>query len=243
MTTIAIYWGYISGDEHLTEEQFADIDFGTPSIDTEFIIFDPLASSFFQGTYFKMYEKKLQFPHRNLPSMRSETMLVYEGTKIKIIDPPVELETPVGVLLCLFIGEKQEIQNAISFLGQKINLKFSPCELNLQKLFAKFAKTRFQIFPISLQIGNLHLKENLVGDLEVYLKEKKDFIKKMQEYSTRITSIRFQIKEVSFYLTIKAERNGLVEFDKNITNLNLKNTIYELLTLSVSTSKRQEVIS
>jgi hypothetical protein len=112
MKNIAIYWGYLSGEEHLTEEQFADIDFGNPAFDTEFIIFDPLSSSYFQGRYFKMYEKKFFFPHRTLPSMRTDTLITYEDTSVKIFDPPSDLEAPVGIFLCLFTGKLNHIEDA-----------------------------------------------------------------------------------------------------------------------------------
>jgi len=161
LNTIALYWGYLVGEEHLTDEQFASIDFGNPSIDTEFITFDPLASSFFQGKYYTMQERKFAFPHRTLPSMRSETMIVYDDTSIKIIDPPIDLETPVGIFLCFYIGRKAHIKKAMDFLGKRINLRFSPCDFDLLELYTRLSKTRLKIIPRSLTLSDLSIDENL----------------------------------------------------------------------------------
>ena len=235
MKTIGLYWGYLIGEEHLTEEQFAQIDFGNPSIDTEFITFDPLASSYFQGKYYIMFERKLYFPHRTLPSMRSENMIIYEDTNIRIIDPPVDLNTPVGLFLCLFVGKRDHIKRAIDYLSGKINIRFSPCDLDLQGFYKKLSKTRLEISPISITISDLKLDESLKGNLKVFVKNPEMFSKNLTTYKPKTQQIEFQIKEVNFQVKIEANVDGKIDLDKDIANLNLLETIFDAATRSVYT--------
>lgn len=235
MKTLAVFWGYLTGEEHLTEEQFAQIDFGNPAIDTEFITFDPLASSFFEGRYFRMIEKRLFFPHRALPSMRTETMILYENTSIKIFDPPAELEVPVGILLCLFWGKPHHIELAIQFLETKLNLKFAPADIELDQFYNKLSKTRIKIFPKSITISNLELEEDLFGNLEVIIKDEENFLKNLQKYKPKVSNISFLVKEVNVHLEIEASIDGRVNFNQDVDNLNLQKTFNEAVSRSLYT--------
>ncbi|NHK33000.1 MAG: hypothetical protein FK730_16755 [Asgard group archaeon] len=235
MKTIAFYWGYLAGEEHLTNEQFASIDFGNPSLDTEFITFDPLATSFFQGKYYTMYEKKFAFPHRNLPSMRFETMIMYEDTAIKIIDPPVDLETPVGILLCIFTGTKEHIRKTLEFLGKKINLRFSTCEIDLEKFFTRLSKTRLKIQPKSLTVSNLNIDSILSGNLEVFVTDQKKYISNLKSYKPQITELKFIIKEINLQIELEIKIDGTISYNPDIANLNLLDTIYDIASRSVFT--------
>ncbi len=235
LKTIALYWGYLVGEEHLTEEQFASIDFGNPSIDTEFITFDPLASSFFQGKYYTMHERKFAIPHRTLPSMRSETMIVYEDTSIKIIDPPIDLETPVGIFLCFFIGRETHIKKAKDFLGKRINLRFSPCDFNLLEFYTRLAKTRLKILPRSLTISDLSIDQNLTGNLEVLISDNSLFLENLKMYKAKNHKISLTLREVNFQFDIDILASGTIIFDQDIINLNLLETIYDVASRSVYT--------
>ena len=235
MKTISLFWGYLIGEEHLTDEQFASIDFGNPSIDTEFITFDPLASSYFQGKYYRMHEKKFYFPHRTLPSMRSETMIVYEDTNIKIVDPPTNLTTPSGIYLCIITGKKSQTKKAIDFLSNKINLKFSPCEIDLEQFYTRLAKTRLKVTPQSLTINSLALTEQLTGDLEVTALDHETFLTNLKTYKPKNYRIKMQIKEVNFLLNLVVNIEGTIDFDQDIVNLNLLDTIFDVAIRSVFT--------
>ena len=237
MNNIELYWGYLTGEEHLTEEQFADIDFGNPSFDTEFITFDPLASSYFQGKYFRMYEKRFFFPHRSLPSMRSENMLMYEDTSIKIIDPPTDVEAPIGIFICLFKGRPTQIKRAINFLSDKINIRFSPCDFNLEEFYLKLSKTRLKINPISMTISDLRIDELLSGDLEVHILEHETFINNLKTYQPKCQQLKLLVKEVNFQLNLTITIDGKIKYQPEITNLNLIDTIYDVASRSVFTGK------
>ncbi|MFW9923748.1 MAG: hypothetical protein ACFFDW_10730 [Candidatus Thorarchaeota archaeon] len=233
MKTLGLYWGYLIGEEHITEEQFAQIDFGNPNFDTEFILFDPLASSYFQGKYFRLSEKKFYFPHRTLPSMKAENMIVYEETNIKIIDPPVDLEAPVGIFLCFFIGKSSLVKKAIEFLGSKINIRFSPCDLDLEKFYTKLSKTRFEIIPKSITIGDIPIDEFSAGNLEVLVSDDQHFKRNMKTYKPKVQKIKLQLKEVNFQFEIEASINSSINIDKEIENLNLLETLYDVASRSV----------
>ena len=235
MKTIALYWGYLAGEEHLTNEQFASIDFGNPALDTEFITFDPLATSFFQGKYYTMYEKRFAFPHRNLPSMRFETMVIYEDTSIKIIDPPVDLDSPVGIFLCIFTGTNDHIKKTIEFLGKKINLRFSICEIDLEKFFLRLSKTRLKILPKSLTVSNLSIDNTLSGNLEVFVTDQNQYRNNLKSYKPQITELKFIIKEVNLRIDIEIKIDGTISFYPDIANLNLLETIYDIASRSVFT--------
>jgi len=237
MKTISLFWGYLVGEEHLTEEQFASIDFGNPSIDTEFITFDPLASSYFQGKYYRMFERKFYFPHRTLPSMRTETMIVYEDTNIKIFDPPSSLKAPSGIFLSIFTGRKSQIKKAIEFLSKKINLRFSPCDIDLEEFYLKLSKTRLQIIPKSLTINDLAIGDTLSGDLEVYVYTQESFLENLKTYKPKNHKIKLQIKEVNFLLDLAVTIDGTISFEQDIVNLNLLETIYDVASRSVFTGK------
>ncbi|MGC9780600.1 MAG: hypothetical protein HZR80_15260 [Candidatus Heimdallarchaeota archaeon] len=236
MNTIALFWGYLVGEEHLTKEQFASIDFGNPTIDTEFIAFDPLATSFFQGKYYIMYEKKFAFPHRNLPSMRTETMIVYDDTSIKIINPPVDLEPPVGILLCYFTGKKTHIKKAIDFLSKKINLRFIPCDLDLEDFYQRISKTRHKVSPISMTVSDLSIDETLSGNLEIFVRNHDVFQNNLKSYKPRNQEIKLIIREVNLQLTVTVSANGVISFDQDVTNLNMLKTIYDIVSRCVYTS-------
>lgn len=236
LNTIALYWGYLIGEEHLTEEQFASIDFGNPSIDTEFITFDPLASSFFQGKYYTMHERKFAFPHRTLPSMRSETMIVYDNTSIKIIDPPVDLATPVGIFLCFFTGRKTHIRRTINFLGKRINLRFSPCDFDLLNFYIRLSKTRLKITPQSLTLSDLGIDENLSGNLEVLISDNQLYLENLKMYKPKNHKIKITLREVNFQFDVEISANGIISFEQDIVNLNLLETIYDIASRSVYTS-------
>jgi len=235
MKLIALFWGYLIGEEHLTEEQLASIDFGNPTLDTEFITFDPLASSYFQGRYFTMTERKLFFPHRKLPTMRTETLVMYDETFLKIIDPPADLATPAGIFQSIFIGKKAHIQKAITFLSKRINLRFSPCDLDLEKFFQKLRKTRLEVFPKSLVISNLQIEDNLSGNLEVFLEEKDQFLKQLKAYKPKVQQIKLLVKEVAFHLPLTVSVDGTIAFEKDIEKLSLLETIIEAAVRSVYT--------
>ncbi|NHJ39109.1 MAG: hypothetical protein FK731_03680, partial [Asgard group archaeon] len=235
MKTIALYWGYLAGEEHLTNEQFASIDFGNPSLDTEFITFDPLATSFFQGKYYTMYERRFAFPHRNLPSMRFETMVMYEDTSIKIIDPPVDLNTPVGIFLCIFTGIKGQIKKSLEFLGKKINLRFSSCEIDLEKFYKGISKTRLEILPKSMTVSNLSIDKTLSGNLEVFVTNQKQYIENLKSYKPQITELKFILKEVNLQIDVDIKIDGTISFYPDIENLNLMETIYDIASRSVFT--------
>ncbi len=237
MNSISLFWGYLIGEEHLTEEQFASIDFGDPSIDTEFITFDPLASSYFQGKYYQMTEKKFFFPHRTLPAMRSENMVIYQDTKIKILDPPTDLETPTGIYLCIFTGKSSHIKKAIDYLSKKINLRFSPCEIDLEKFYLKLSKTRLEVIAKTLTINNLTISEFLSGDLEVIIHNNETFLSTLKTYKPKNHQIKLQIKEVSFLLDLEVNIDGKINFNQDIANLNLLETIYDVASRSVFTGK------
>jgi len=233
--TIALYWAYLIGEEHLTEEQFASIDFGNPALDTEFIIFDPLASSFFQGKYFTMHEKRFLFPHKKLPTMRPETILTYEETTIKIINPPIDLETPVGIFQCIFTGKKSQITRAINFLGKKLNLRFSPCDLDIEQFYSKISKTRMKISPISFTISDLNIDANLIGNLEVFINDNEKFLKNLKAYKPKNQQIKLAIQEVNYQIELQASINGTIIIEQDIENLNLLETIYDIACRSVFT--------
>ncbi|MCF2143633.1 MAG: hypothetical protein K9W42_08035 [Candidatus Heimdallarchaeota archaeon] len=235
MKVIALYWGYLIGEEHLTDEQIANIDFGNPSLDTEFITFDPLASSYFQGRYFTMVERKLFFPHRKLPAMRTETLVMYDETFVKIFDPPAVLATPAGIYQAVFIGKKEQINKAITFLSKRINLRFSPCDLDVEKFFLKLRKTRLEVFPKSLVISNLQLNETLSGNLEVFLEDPELFLKQLKAYKPKVQQIKLLIKEVAFHLPLIVAINGTISYEKNIDKLSLLDTITEVAIRSVYT--------
>lgn len=237
MNSISLFWGYLIGEEHLTDEQFASIDFGNPSIDTEFVTFDPLASTFFQGKYYQMSEKKFFFPHRTLPAMRSENMVVYEDTKIKILNPPSDLETPVGIYLCIFSGRASQIKKAISFLGKKINLRFSPCEIDLERFYLKLSKTRLKVIPKTLTINDLALSDSLSGNLEVITHSDEMFLSTLKTYKPKNHQIKLQIQEVNFILDLEVNINGIINFNQDIANLNLLETLYDVASRSVFTGK------
>ena len=76
-------------------------------------------------------------------------MIVYEDTNIKIFDPPSSLKTPSGIFLSIFTGRKSQIKKAIEFLSNKINLRFSPCDIDLEEFYLKLSKTRLKIIPKS----------------------------------------------------------------------------------------------
>ncbi|MHA1220585.1 MAG: hypothetical protein ACTSQB_02515 [Candidatus Heimdallarchaeota archaeon] len=235
MKTIALYWGYLVGEEHLTEEQFANIDFGNPTIDTEFITFDPLASSFFHGRYFRVTEKRFAFPHRNLPAMRNETMLMYEETLIRIVNPPVDLETPVGIFQCIFKGKRSHIKKTIEFLTKKINLRFSPCDFNLEKFYKKLSKTRLQILPQSMTISDLTIDEALTGNLEVLISDHERFTKSLKLYKPKNHEIKIILKEVNLQIEIIVKANGTIIMESDIDKLNLLETLYDVALRSVYT--------
>ena len=237
MNTISLFWGYLVGEEHLTDEQFASIDFGDPSIDTEFITFDPLASSYFQGKYYRMTEKRFFFPHRTLPSMRSENMVIYEAIKIKILDPPTDLETPAGIYLCLFAGKPSQIKKAIDFLSKKINLRFSPCEMDLEKFYLKLSKTRLKVIPKTLTVNDLALSDYLAGNLEVITHNDIMFLFTLKTYKPKSHQIKLQIKEVNFVLDLEVNIDGKINFNQDIDNLNLLETVYDVASRSVFTGK------
>jgi len=237
LKTIGLYWGYLIGEEHLTEEQFARIDFGNPSIDTEFITFDPLASSYFQGKYYLMQERRFFFPHRTLPSMRSENMVVYEDTSIRMIDPPIDLNAPIGIFLCFFTGIKSHIKRTIDFLSKKINIRFSPCDFDLETFYTKLTKTRLKVTPISMTISDLKIDNTLSGDLEVFAQDHDLFRTNMKTYKPKNQRIKLQIKEVNFQSILTATVDGNIAFDKDIVNLNLLETIYDVAARSVYTGK------
>lgn len=235
MKTLSLFWGYLIGEEHLTEEQFASIDFGDPSIDTEFITFDPLASSYFQGKYFQLHERKFFFPHRTLPSMRSENMVVYEYTKVKILDPPSDLETPASIFLCMFTGRISQIKKAIGFLSKKINLRFSPCEIDLEKFYLKLSKTRLKVIPQSLVINDLAISDNLSGNLEVIIPNHETFLSTLKTYKAKNHQIKLQVREVNFLLNLEVNIDGSINFNQDIANLNLIETLYDVASRSVFT--------
>ncbi|MHA1556916.1 MAG: hypothetical protein ACTSPM_08295 [Candidatus Heimdallarchaeota archaeon] len=235
MNTISLFWGYLIGEEHLTEEQFASIDFGDPPIDTEFITFDPLASSYFQGKYYRMKERKFFFPHRTLPAMRSENMVIYEATKIKILDPPTDLETPAGIFLCIFTGKKPQIKRAIDFLSKKINLRFSPCEIDLEQFYLKLSKTRLKVIPQTTTVSDLAISDSLSGNLEVITHTSKTFLFTLKTYKPKIRQIKVQIKEVSFLLDLEINLDGSINISQDIDNLNLLETVYDVASRSVFT--------
>jgi hypothetical protein len=235
LNSIELYWGYLIGEEHLTNEQFASIDFGNPSLDIEFITFDPLASSFFQGKFYKMMEQKFAFPHRTLPSMRAETMLIYEETAIKIFDPPTVLEAPVGILMCIFYGKQKNIKRAIEYLSERINLKFSPCDIDLEKFYTMLNKTRLKVFPKTFTINDLQIDDNLAGDLEVYVKDHEIFIKNLKTYKPKNNQIKLMVKEVNLQTELTAFKNGVINFNVDIINLNLLETIYDVASRSAYT--------
>ncbi|HUT81551.1 MAG TPA: hypothetical protein VMZ29_10150 [Candidatus Bathyarchaeia archaeon] len=235
MKTIALYWGYIIGEEHLTEEQFASIDFGNPNIDTEFITFDPLASSFFQGKYYSMHEKRFAFPHRKLPAMRSETMIIYEETSIKIIDPPVDLNTPAGIFLCIFTGSSGYIKRAIDYLGKRINLRFSPCDFDLEQFYNRLSKTRLQTIPISLTISDLAIDQSLKGNLEVFFDREDLFIKNLISFKPKNCQLKLTIKEVNIQIELIVSIDGIIKFESDIVNLNLLETLFDVASRSVYT--------
>ncbi|NHJ48483.1 MAG: hypothetical protein FK733_11925 [Asgard group archaeon] len=235
MKTIALYWGYLIGEEHLTEEQFASIDFGNPSLDSEFITFDPLASSFFQGKYYTMNERKFAFPHRHIPTMRSETMLVYDDTSIKIINPPVDLETPVGIFLCIFTGQKSHIKKAIDFISNKINLKFSTCDFDLEKFYSRISKTRFKVQPKSLVVSDLSIDSKLSGNLEVFVSDVETFNSNLNSYKPQTTEIKLIVKEVNLLIDLDITIDGCISFSPDIINLNMLETIIDIATRSVYT--------
>lgn len=238
MNTLALFWGYLKGEEHLMDEQLAQIDFGNPSFDTEFIIFDPLASSYFQGKFYQMKEQVFYFPHRNLPSMKMENMVTYESTNIKIIDPPAELETPIGIFLCLFMGKQIQIKKAIDFLGEKIELRFSPCDFDLETFYKRLTKTRFEVIPISLLISDLKIDEHLTGNLEVFVKKKETFEANLKTYKPKNQSIKLLVKEVNLQLEIEVKIDGTITFNKIGTNLGILDTIYDVASRSVYTGTR-----
>ncbi|MBN1329550.1 MAG: hypothetical protein JXA54_08765 [Candidatus Heimdallarchaeota archaeon] len=235
MKTIALYWGYIIGEEHLTEEQFASIDFGNPNIDGEFITFDPLASSFFQGKYYSLHEKKFSFPHRKLPAMRSETMIIYDETLIKIIDPPVDLNTPAGIFLCIFVGSTGYIKRAIDFLAKRINLRFSPCDFDLEQFYNKLSKTRLQIIPKSITISDLEIDKSLKGNLEVFFSRDDIFRDSLKLYKPKNCQIKLTLKEVNLQIELTISIEGTIKFESDIVNLNLLETLYEVASRSVFT--------
>ncbi len=235
MNTISLFWGYLIGEEHLTEEQFASIDFGDPSIDTEFITFDPLASSYFQGKYYRMKERKFFFPHRTLPAMRSENMVIYEASKIKILDPPTDLETPAGIFLCIFTGKTPQIKRAIDFLSKKINLRFSPCEIDLEQFYLKLSKTRLKVIPQTITVSDLAISDYLSGNLEVITHTDKTFLFTLKTYKPKIRQIKIQIKEVSFLLDLEINLNGSINISQDIDNLNLLETVNDVASRSVFT--------
>jgi hypothetical protein len=237
LKTISLYWGYLIGEEHLTEEQFASIDFGNPSLDTEFITFDPLASSFFQGKYYLMTEKRFAFPHRHIPTMRFETMLMYDDTAIRIINPPVELEAPVGILLCIFTGLKSHINKAIEFLGQKLNIRFSACDIDIEKFYSKLSKTRLQIKPKSFVVSNIELDSELSGNLEVFVTDPESFKTNLTTYKPKVTEIKLIAREVRFLFDLGITIDGRISFSPDIVNLNLLETIYDIATRSVYTGE------
>ena len=235
MKSISLYWGYLIGEEHLTNEQFASIDFGNPQLDTEFITFDPLASSFFQGKFYTMTERKFAFPHRTLPSMRGETMLVYDDTSIKLFDPPADLEAPAGILLGIFTGKPNHIKKAMSYLGERINLRFSPCNFDLEKLYRMLHKTRLKVYPKTLSICDLRIDDTLAGDLEVHIKDHEVFLENLQTYKPKNNQIKLTIKEVSFQADVTIQQSGVIVFDVDIINLNLLETIYDAASRCVYT--------
>lgn len=235
MNTISLFWGYLIGEEHLTEEQFASIDFGDPSIDTEFITFDPLASSYFQGKYYRMKERKFFFPHRTLPAMRSENMVVYEAIKIKILDPPTDLETPAGIFLCIFTGKTHQIKRAIDFLSKKINLRFSPCEIDLERFFLKLSKTRLKVIPKTITVSDLAISEYLSGNLEVITHTDKIFLFTLKTYKPKSQQIKVQIKEVNLIIDLEVNLDGSINISQDIDNLNLLETLYDVASRSVFT--------
>lgn len=235
LRTINLYWGYLIGEEHLTDEQFAKIDFGNPSIDTEFITFDPLASSFFQGKYYFMRERKFAFPHRNLPSMRYETIIIYDETQIKIMDPPVDLNTPVGIFICIFIGEDYQIKKAKEFLGKRINLRFSPCDFDLELFYKKLSRTRVKIKPKSLVVSELAIDDKLNGNLEVIIQDEVSFLQNLKTYKPKNKQIKITIKEVQYEIDLIINLNGIIELDRNIDNLSVLDTIIDTAVRSVYT--------
>ena len=235
MKIITIYWGYLVGEEHLAEEQFARIDFGNPQLDNEFITFDPLASSFFQGKFYSLREKKYPFPHRKLPSMRTETLVMYDEISIKIIDPPIDLETPVGIFQCIFSGEETQIKKAIEFLSEKINLRFSPCEFNLEKLYQK---TRLIVTPKSLTISDLRIDNKLSGNLEVFPDSKYKFSEYLKLYKPKIQQLKIIVQEVNMQITLSLHSNGVIKSDTDILKLNLKETIFDAAIRSVFTGSK-----
>lgn len=235
MKTLNLYWGYLIGEEHLTEEQFAQIEFGDPNFDTEFITFDPLASTYFQGKYYKMHERKFYFPHRTLPSMKTENMVVYEDTHIKISDPPADLGTPPGILLCFLLGNSNYINHALNFLEEKLNLKFSPCEFDFEVFLKKLGKTRLEVSPQSLTISDLRIDENLSGNLEVITHDKTQFHATLKTYKPKVRRIKVVLKEVNFQIRMKIKIDGSISFDRDIINLNLQDTIYDTASRSVYT--------
>jgi hypothetical protein len=235
MKSISLFWGYLIGEEHLTNEQFARIDFGNPALDTEFITFDPLASSFFQGKFYTMTERRFAFPHRTLPSMRAETMIIYEDTSIKIINPPTDLNVPAGILLCIFTGKSNHIKRAMNFVGERINLKFSPCNIDLMKIYQMLCKTRLKVFPQTLSINDLRIDDTLAGDLEVHIKDHDIFLENLKTYKPKINLIKLIIKEVSFQTGVTIYLNGTIVFDLDIVNLNLLETIYDVASRCVYT--------
>ena len=235
MKSISLYWGYLVGEEHLTNEQFASIDFGNPALDTEFITFDPLASSFFQGKFYHMIEQRFAFPHRTLPSMRAETMLIYEDTSIKIFDPPADLEAPAGILLCIFTGKPNHIKKTINYLGERINLRFSPCDIDLEKFYLMLNKTRLKIFPQTLSISDLRIDDTLVGDLEVHIKDHDVFLQNLKAYKPKNNQIKLMLKEVNFQADFTVKQNGSIIFETDIINLNLFETIFDVASRCVYT--------
>lgn len=235
MKIIALYWGYIIGEEHLTDEQFASIDFGNPNLDTEFITFDPLASSFFQGRYYSLLERKFSFPHRKLPAMRTETMIIYDEISIKIIDPPVDLKTPAGIFLCIFTGNSNYIKKAIDFLGKRINLRFSPCEFDLEQFYIRLAKTRLKITPNSLTISDLEIDKSLKGNLEVFFDNEEIFLQNLKYYKPKNQQIKLTVKEVNLQIELTVSLDGRISFESDIVNLNLLETLYDVASRSVYT--------
>jgi len=235
MKSISLYWGYLIGEEHLTNEQFASIDFGNPALDTEFITFDPLASSFFQGKFYTMTERKFAFPHRTLPSMRAETMIIYDDTLIKIINPPTDLDAPAGILLCIFTGEPNHIKKAMNYVGDRINLRFSPCNFDLEKIYQMLHKTRLKVFPKTLSINDLRIDDKLAGDLEVHIKDHDIFLENLKTYKPKNNQIKLTIKEMSFQADVTIGLNGTIVFEVDIINLNLLETIYDIASRCVYT--------
>jgi hypothetical protein len=233
--TLNAFWGYHTGEEHITEEQFAQIDFGNPSIDEEFITFDPLASSYFQGKYYRLVEKKIAVPHRTLPSMTSQTLILYEETDIKISDPLVELDVPVGILLCLIYGEQKNVSKAIDFLERKINLRLTPCDIDFKKFIKIINKTRLKFIPHSLTISDLRLEDGITGDLKVYTNDNEMFLDHLEKYHAKIASITFDIHEINLYINATLSIYGQIKLNKDIYDFNIMQTLSNVLSRSVTT--------